>query len=294
MWPTAAERARRASLAPGAARSAPSERARARRLALAAAGARAGAARRASARRRRQQRDRGVAHLPVRLRAHGALLQPPAVRRPASRSRRRSPSGSRAASRRIRSSPRSRAKYGEKVLSSPTFQGFNWLAWMTPFARRADRGRACWSLVIQRRSRDDHGRRRAGRPPRRRTATGAARAPRARARRSRPGLGATHDAGHASPSSCSALVVDRCWSRSSSRRRSSGAPEPALAGGDAGASASRLGAPEAAGARGDQGDGARPSDGQALRRGPRRRMRERFEAQALEAHGGARAGGRRG
>jgi len=27
-----------------------------------------------------------------------------------------------------------RARYGEKVLSSPTFHGFNWLAWVTPFA----------------------------------------------------------------------------------------------------------------------------------------------------------------
>src|SRR5204863_6499542 len=27
-----------------------------------------------------------------------------------------------------------RARYGEKVLSSPTFHGFNWLAWITPFA----------------------------------------------------------------------------------------------------------------------------------------------------------------
>lgn len=26
------------------------------------------------------------------------------------------------------------AKYGEKVLSSPTMQGFNWFAWITPFA----------------------------------------------------------------------------------------------------------------------------------------------------------------
>src|SRR3989442_12428330 len=26
-----------------------------------------------------------------------------------------------------------RARYGEKVLSSPTFGGFNWLAWVTPF-----------------------------------------------------------------------------------------------------------------------------------------------------------------
>jgi cytochrome c-type biogenesis protein CcmH/NrfF len=27
-----------------------------------------------------------------------------------------------------------RTRYGEKVLSSPTFNGFNWLAWITPFA----------------------------------------------------------------------------------------------------------------------------------------------------------------
>jgi cytochrome c-type biogenesis protein CcmH/NrfF len=26
-----------------------------------------------------------------------------------------------------------RERYGEKVLSSPTFSGFNWLAWLTPF-----------------------------------------------------------------------------------------------------------------------------------------------------------------
>jgi cytochrome c-type biogenesis protein CcmH len=26
------------------------------------------------------------------------------------------------------------ARYGEKVLSAPTFGGFNWLAWITPFA----------------------------------------------------------------------------------------------------------------------------------------------------------------
>jgi cytochrome c-type biogenesis protein CcmH len=26
-----------------------------------------------------------------------------------------------------------RARYGEKVLSAPTFAGFNWLAWVTPF-----------------------------------------------------------------------------------------------------------------------------------------------------------------
>jgi cytochrome c-type biogenesis protein CcmH/NrfF len=27
-----------------------------------------------------------------------------------------------------------RERYGEKVLSSPTFRGFNWFAWITPFA----------------------------------------------------------------------------------------------------------------------------------------------------------------
>lgn len=27
-----------------------------------------------------------------------------------------------------------RDRYGEKVLSAPTFRGFNWLAWLTPFA----------------------------------------------------------------------------------------------------------------------------------------------------------------
>jgi len=27
-----------------------------------------------------------------------------------------------------------RDRYGEKVLSAPTFRGFNWLAWVTPFA----------------------------------------------------------------------------------------------------------------------------------------------------------------
>ena len=27
-----------------------------------------------------------------------------------------------------------RQRYGEKVLSAPTFRGFNWFAWLTPFA----------------------------------------------------------------------------------------------------------------------------------------------------------------
>jgi cytochrome c-type biogenesis protein CcmH/NrfF len=42
-----------------------------------------------------------------------------------------------------------RARYGEKVLSSPTFRGFNWLAWITPFAVVLT-GALVMSLVIRR------------------------------------------------------------------------------------------------------------------------------------------------
>ena len=42
-----------------------------------------------------------------------------------------------------------RARYGEKVLSSPTFQGFNWVAWITPFAAVLAGGIGI-SLVIRR------------------------------------------------------------------------------------------------------------------------------------------------
>ena len=42
-----------------------------------------------------------------------------------------------------------RARYGEKVLSSPTFRGFNWLAWITPFAVVLAGGLGI-SLVIRR------------------------------------------------------------------------------------------------------------------------------------------------
>jgi cytochrome c-type biogenesis protein CcmH/NrfF len=42
-----------------------------------------------------------------------------------------------------------RARYGEKVLSSPTFRGFNWLAWITPFAVVLT-GALAMSLVIRR------------------------------------------------------------------------------------------------------------------------------------------------
>jgi len=42
-----------------------------------------------------------------------------------------------------------RARYGEKVLSSPTFHGFNWLAWLTPFAAVAG-GALGLALAIRR------------------------------------------------------------------------------------------------------------------------------------------------
>jgi cytochrome c-type biogenesis protein CcmH len=43
-------------------------------------------------------------------------------------------------------------KFGEKVLSSPTMQGFNWLAWITPFAVVLIAG-AALTLTIRRRAR---------------------------------------------------------------------------------------------------------------------------------------------
>ena len=42
-----------------------------------------------------------------------------------------------------------RARYGEKILSSPTFQGFNWMAWIMPFAAVLAGGVGI-SLVIRR------------------------------------------------------------------------------------------------------------------------------------------------
>ena len=42
-----------------------------------------------------------------------------------------------------------RQRYGEKILSSPTFQGFNWVAWITPFAAVLAGGLGI-SLVIRR------------------------------------------------------------------------------------------------------------------------------------------------
>jgi cytochrome c-type biogenesis protein CcmH len=45
-----------------------------------------------------------------------------------------------------------KARYGEKVLSAPTFHGFNWLAWLTPFAVVLAAG-ATLVVAIQRRVR---------------------------------------------------------------------------------------------------------------------------------------------
>ena len=42
-----------------------------------------------------------------------------------------------------------RDRYGEKILSSPTFQGFNWIAWIMPFAAVLAGGLGI-SLVIRR------------------------------------------------------------------------------------------------------------------------------------------------
>ncbi len=41
-------------------------------------------------------------------------------------------------------------RYGEKVLSAPTFRGFNWLAWVTPFAAVLIAGTVL-TVVIRRR-----------------------------------------------------------------------------------------------------------------------------------------------
>lgn len=43
-------------------------------------------------------------------------------------------------------------RYGEKVLSSPTFRGFNWFAWITPFAAVLLGGTAL-AMAIRRRVR---------------------------------------------------------------------------------------------------------------------------------------------
>ena len=44
------------------------------------------------------------------------------------------------------------SRYGEKVLSAPTFRGFNWLAWLTPFAAVLAAG-AALVVAIRRRVR---------------------------------------------------------------------------------------------------------------------------------------------
>jgi cytochrome c-type biogenesis protein CcmH/NrfF len=44
-----------------------------------------------------------------------------------------------------------KVRFGEKVLSAPTFQGFNWLAWLTPFAVVLAAG-ATLAIAIRRRT----------------------------------------------------------------------------------------------------------------------------------------------
>ena len=46
-------------------------------------------------------------------------------------------------------------KFGEKVLSSPTFAGFNWLAWVTPFAAVLVAGGVLTVTIRKRRPPDD-------------------------------------------------------------------------------------------------------------------------------------------
>jgi len=57
-----------------------------------------------------------------------------------------------------------RARYGEKVLSAPTFQGFNWFAWVTPFAAVLAGGLGL-ALVIRRRAGERSGPVEPARPP---------------------------------------------------------------------------------------------------------------------------------
>jgi cytochrome c-type biogenesis protein CcmH len=47
-----------------------------------------------------------------------------------------------------------RQKFGEKVLSSPTMEGFNWLAWTTPFAALLIAG-TMLAVTIRRRARSN-------------------------------------------------------------------------------------------------------------------------------------------
>src|SRR5262249_32366505 len=91
------------------------------------------------------------------------------------------------------------ARYGEKVLSAPTFRGFNWLAWLTPFAAgRAARARLVGVIPppppppaapppAARRARRAAGR---GGPPAAGRGGGAPGPPAARARAARPGVAA--------------------------------------------------------------------------------------------------------
>jgi cytochrome c-type biogenesis protein CcmH len=66
-------------------------------------------------------------------------------------------------------------KFGEKVLSSPTFRGFNWFAWLTPFAAMLAAA-AVLTLTIRKRARATADVLAPGRPDRGPPATDALRA----------------------------------------------------------------------------------------------------------------------
>ena len=124
--------------------------------------------------------DRGVAHLPVRLRPDGALLQPPAVPLGAAAA----PGDPRAdgdrASTRTQVLAYFQQKYGEKILSSPTTSGFNLAAWIMPFVVLLLGGAVVVITLLRWQRAPAPGRRRAPVAPRRRPAS--SRAPRTHAR----------------------------------------------------------------------------------------------------------------
>ena len=169
-----------------------------------------------------------------------------------------------------------------EVLSSPPFRGF-FGSRVTPFGAVLIAA-GVLVAVIQRR---------VGRPrsrasdtqARRRSALRAQRG--ARARRSRPGLGAHDDAGH----HCRLRArrrVDRAG-RALRGRAAVPSSRGRAAGGGAGR-AEPVGTPEGTGAGGDQGDGARSSHGQAVRRGSDDDAHS-LRGAGLAQPGGARAGG---
>ena len=212
--------------------------------------------------RRQLPGDRGVAHLPVRLRPDGALLQPPAV----SVGHAAAPGDPRAdwhsGSTRTQVLAHFEGKYGEKILSSPTARGFNLTAWIMPFIILA---LGAVFVVLHA----------AALAARRCAAVGA-----------RPGGGSTappaswpHTSARSSASSSASTADAGDGHRAQLAARRRGARLRRLAavpGARAGSGAARAGrrlaarAPEARRLCGDQGSGVRPAHGQAVGRGLRR------------------------